>query len=240
MQDCFFIPQVDSTNDLLKSMLREQQLPEGFIVCAGFQHAGKGQTGNSWESAEGENLLFSMALYPLRIRVEEQFLISQLVSVGIKNTLDKYIDNLSVKWPNDIYWNDKKLGGILIENSLQSGRIKSTVLGIGINVNQRNFISNAPNPVSMFQITGKQHNIEELMLEIRNSILNVYRQMNPTLIRANYSEILYRKSGFYLYKTVDESFLAQLVSVHPDGCLELETKAGEHKSFYFKEVQFVL
>jgi len=240
MENSFYIPQTHSTNDLLKTMVREQQLPEGFVVHTGFQTAGKGQAGNSWESAEGENLLFSMVLYPQRIKVEEQFLISQLVSVAIKGILDKYADNISVKWPNDIYWNDRKLGGILIENSLQSGRIKSTVIGIGINVNQQQFVSNAPNPVSLFQITGKQYDIEPLLAEIRDNILNVYNSLNPSLIRAAYGELLYRKTGFHAYKTEKDFFHEQLVGVHSDGRLELETEAGERKSFYFKEVQFVV
>jgi len=240
MENSFYIPQTHSTNDLLKTMAREQQLPEGFVVHTGFQTAGKGQAGNSWESAEGENLLFSMVLYPVRIKVEEQFLISQLVSVAIKGVLDKYADNISVKWPNDIYWNDRKLGGILIENSLQSGRIKSTVIGIGINVNQQQFVSNAPNPVSLFQITGKQHNIESLLTNLCESILDHYKKLNPPFIRAAYGELLYRKTGFHAYKTDEESFMAQLVAVHPDGRLQLETEAGERKNFYFKEVQFVI
>jgi BirA family biotin operon repressor/biotin-[acetyl-CoA-carboxylase] ligase len=240
MENSFYIPQTPSTNDLLKTMVREQQLPEGFVVHTGFQTAGKGQAGNSWESAEGENLLFSMVLYPQRIKVEEQFLISQLVSVAIKGILDQYADNISVKWPNDIYWNDKKMGGILIENSLQSGRIKSTVIGIGINVNQQQFVSSAPNPVSLFQITGKHHSIEGLLAELCDSMLDQYKKLNPPFIRAAYGELLYRNTGFHTYKTDEESFMAQLVAVHPDGRLELETEAGERKSFYFKEVQFVL
>jgi BirA family transcriptional regulator, biotin operon repressor / biotin---[acetyl-CoA-carboxylase] ligase len=240
MQNSFFIKKTNSTNDLLKRMLREQQLPEGFVVHSCFQTAGKGQVGNSWESTDGENLLFSMALYPLRIKVEEQFLISQLVSVAIKNTLDNYADNVSVKWPNDIYWNDKKLGGILIENSLQSGRIKSTVIGIGINVNQQHFMSNAPNPVSLFQITDKEHNVEKLLIEIRDNILNEYKKLNPPLIRAAYGEILYRKTGFYAYKVEEKSFMAKLIAVRSDGRLELENETGECRGFYFKEVQFVI
>lgn len=240
MQNSFFIQQINSTNDLLKSMLREQQLPEGYVVHTGFQKAGKGQAGNTWESTEDKNLLFSLVLYPLRIKVEEQFLISQLVSVAIKKTLDAYTENISIKWPNDIYWNDKKLGGILIENSLQSGRIKSTVIGIGINVNQQSFVSNAPNPVSLFQITGNEHDVEKLLINIRDNILNEYKSYNPSMIRATYGEILYRNTGFHAYKTENESFFAQLVAVHPDGCLELETETGERKYFYFKEVQFVL
>jgi len=240
MENSFFIAQTHSTNDLLKALMRERTLPEGFVVRAAFQTAGKGQAGNSWESANGENLLFSLLLYPVRIKVEQQFVISQLVSVAIKQTLDKYVDDITVKWPNDIYWKDKKLGGILIENSLQNSGIKSTIIGIGINVNQQVFLSCAPNPVSLSQITGKQYDEEMLMDEIRWNIQGLYARLNPVAIRMEYGELLYRKSGFHCYKTDEETFHAEIVAVHPNGQLELETESGERRCFYFKEVQFVI
>jgi len=240
MGNTFYTKQTHSTNVLLWEMIREKSLPEGFVVQTDFQTAGKGQIGNSWESEAGRNLLFSMVLYPQRVTVDNQFLLSQLVSLGIKKALDEYTDGITVKWPNDIYWNDKKLVGILIENSLQGTKIKSSVIGIGLNVNQKVFVSNAPNPVSLLQITGRRQNRKLLLTKICQNIQKLYTELSVTKIRAEYAEALYRKEGFYAYRANDETFQAKIISVHPDGQLELETKAGERKGFYFKEVSFVL
>jgi len=229
-----------STNALLWEMSRLSTLEEGFVVRADFQTAGKGQIGNSWESEAGKNLLFSMILYPLRVPVENQFLLSQIVSLGIKKALDEYTDGITVKWPNDIYWNEKKLVGILIENSLQGNKIKAAVIGIGLNVNQKTFVSNAPNPVSLLQITGKRQNRKVLLDKIHRNIMELYAQLNLSEIRTAYAEALYRKDGFHTYSKETETFQAKIISVHPDGQLELETEAGERKGFYFKEVSFVL
>jgi len=130
--------------------------------------------------------------------------------------------------------------GILIENSLQGTKIKSSVIGIGLNVNQKVFVSNAPNPVSLLQITGRRQNRKLLLTKICQNIQKLYTELSVTKIRAEYAEALYRKEGFYAYRANDETFQAKIISVHPDGQLELETKAGERKGFYFKEVSFVL
>jgi len=234
----FYIPETLSTNTLLWDMLRKEQLPEGFVLQTDFQSAGKGQTGNSWEAERGKNLLFSMLLYPQRIPTDELFLISQIVSLAIKKTLEKYTNDIEVKWPNDIYWKDKKLAGILIENSFQGNKLK-TVVGVGLNVNQKTFMSDAPNPVSLRQIISRSLNRKQLLKAICNNILELYRELNTETIRLEYSGILYRRNGFHLYKTETETFNAKIVTVYPDGNLELETELGERKGFYFKEVQFI-
>ena len=240
MQNSLYIKQTHSTNTLLREMLREKPLPEGFVVQTDFQTAGKGQVGNSWESEAGRNLLFSLVLYPQQLAVDNQFLLSQLVSLGIKKALDEYTEHITVKWPNDIYWNDKKLVGILIENSLQGNKIKSAVIGIGLNVNQKEFISNAPNPVSLLQITGKRQNRKLLLTKICQNILELYKELNSKKIRANYTAALYRKDGFHAFNANDETFNARIIQVHPDGKLELETESGETRYFYFKEVKFIV
>ena len=221
-------------------MIRENDLPEGFLVYTDFQTVGKGQTENSWESESGKNLLFSMLFYPQQIKPDEQFLISQLVSVALKRTLDKYTDDITIKWPNDIYWKDKKLGGILIENSLQGSKIKFSVVGIGLNVNQTEFMSDAPNPVSLRQIIGKQQARQPLLKSIHKNIVDLYNSMNANTIQIEYTKILYRKDGFHLFSAGNETFQARIFAVYPDGKLELESANGEYRSFYFKEVSFVV
>ncbi len=240
MENSFFIKETASTNELLWKMLREGAFAEGFVVRTDFQTAGKGQIGNSWESEPGKNLLFSMALFPQKIRPDQQFLISQLVSVGIKKALDEYVDDITVKWPNDIYWKDKKLAGILIENSLQGRQIKFAVVGIGLNVNQTEFVSNAPNPVSISQIVGKHIARNPLLEKICQNIMDLYCHLNVEKLQAEYGNMLFRKDGFHTFKADGELFQARIFAVHPDGRLELETSEGEYRSFYFKEVSFVI
>lgn len=239
MKHSQFIPETFSTNALLWEMVRKELLPEGFVLHTDFQTAGKGQIGNSWESERGENLLFSMVLYPQRITMDQLFLISQLVSVAIKNALDIITEGITVKWPNDIYWNDKKLAGILIENSFQANKVK-TVIGIGLNVNQNTFVSSAPNPISLRQITGMTVERTDLLENICRNIIDLYTELNVEDIHARYAQMLFRKDGFHVYKSENELFMARIIAVQPDGQLELETEAGERKGFYFKEVQFLM
>jgi BirA family biotin operon repressor/biotin-[acetyl-CoA-carboxylase] ligase len=234
-----FITQTPSTNALLWEMLRAEQLPEGFVVHTDFQTAGKGQIGNSWESEAGRNLLFSILLYPQRVPMDELFLISQIVSLAICNALRKYTDGVTVKWPNDIYWENKKLAGILIENQFQANKVK-TIVGIGLNVNQQNFVSDAPNPVSLRQIIGKSVNRKQLLELICQNILEIYTELNVEKIRTEYARNLFRKDGFHEYESDNEHFSARIIAAQPDGQLCLETESGERKEFYFKEVQFVL
>ena len=240
MNNILYIKQTPSTNELLWNKIREEKVPEGFIVHADFQMAGKGQLGNSWESKAGKNLLFSMVLYPQQVPPDKQFLLSQIVSIAIKNTLDKYVDNVTIKWPNDIYWNDKKIAGILIENSLQGKHIKLSVIGIGLNVNQTEFESNAPNPISLRQIVHKRVARKPIMKSIWQHILKLYTELDVQYIQQTYSEMLYRKDGFHPFKVQGEVFEAKIFSVRPDGMLELETADGEYRGFYFKEVSFVV
>jgi len=240
MKRKLYIRQTSSTNELCWEMNREKALPDGFVVHTDFQSTGKGQPGNTWESVAGKNLLFSMVLHPVGIPVAESFLISQLVSVAIKNTLDEYTSDITVKWPNDIYWKDKKLAGILIENSLQGNQIKIVVIGVGLNVNQRVFLSNAPNPVSLMEITGKRQNRKQLLERICQNLMSLYINLNKANIRTDYGESLYRKDGFYTFQAEKELFQAKIIEVQSDGQLILEKETGDRKGFYFKEVQFVI
>jgi len=237
MPDSFYIKRTNSTNDLLNEMSRQRDLPEGFVVYTDFQHSGRGQQGNSWESEAGKNLLFSILLYPKQIPIQQQFIISQIVSIGIKKALDKYAGNISVKWPNDIYWNDEKLAGILIENSLQGANIRNSIVGIGLNVNQTSF-EKAPNPVSLKQTTGKSIARKRLLKEIKESIFDIYRNWNAEQIHSEYRNMLYRNTGYFPYSAGNEKFEAKIIAIQPDGRLDLEDRAGKVRKFYFKEVRF--
>ena len=166
--------ETDSTNNYLREQSAKARLPEGSLVIADFQTAGKGQVGNSWESEAGKNLMFSILLYPDFLPANRQFLISQIASLSVKETLEKYTDSVTVKWPNDIYWKDRKICGMLIENDLSGQHLYCSVVGIGLNINQEIFRSDAPNPVSLTQITGKTYDREDVLVCFLRIFFNYY------------------------------------------------------------------
>ena len=155
-QSCQIIKleETESTNTYLKNILAESSIGEFTVVSTNFQTKGRGQMGNSWISNRGENLLFSMLIYPHTIKANEQFVISQVVSVALANVLRRYVCDIKIKWPNDIYWKDNKIAGILIENSLLGHHIERSIIGIGLNINQNTFPNFLVNPISLQMITG--------------------------------------------------------------------------------------
>ena len=154
------LEETTSTNNYLRGLVGKESLPEGSIVVTEYQTAGRGQVGNTWESEPGKNLMFSIILYPDFLPANRQFLISQIAALSVKETLDAYVDGITVKWPNDSYWHDQKICGMLIENDLTGHSLYCSVIGIGININQREFLSDALNPVSLVQITGREYDRE--------------------------------------------------------------------------------
>ena len=243
------LEQTDSTSRYLSSLCEEQhdQLGSFTTVRAEFQSAGKGQRGNSWESEAGKNLTFSFVLYPESLPAKRQFVISQVVSLGIVQVLQSYqADGFSVKWPNDIYYLDKKICGILIEVYLQGMNLGRCVCGVGININQDYFLSDAPNPISLCQIVGREVNREELLQQVLSEIRKLYLQLlgggEQVVIELSdlYFQHLYRKEGYYRYKDAQGEFMAKLVKVGLGGRLFLEDKERLLRSYLFKEVQYII
>lgn len=237
------LQKTDSTNNYLHALARPEQLGEGSVVWAEFQTAGRGQIGNSWESAEGENLTFSVVLYPTFLLANRQFLISQITALSVKQTLDRYVDDITVKWPNDIYWRDRKICGMLIENDLAGQFIYSSILGIGININQKEFKSNAPNPVSLYQIIGKRTDREKFLQEFLERLYANYLlllQEKEALIQGAYRQSLYRREGFHLYEDANGRFEAAIEEIEPSGYLHLRLRDNTIRRYEFKEVRFVI
>lgn len=238
-----YLDETDSTNSYLKDLISNTTVEEGTIVCSQVQTSGRGQRGNSWESEKGKNLLFSTVLYPLFIKTYEQFILSQIVSLAVKECLDEYTENISIKWPNDIYWQEKKICGILIENTILEDNINQSVIGIGININQTAFKSDAPNPVSLKQVTEADHDPYYLLNKIHANIFNYYRNIregNAKEILKKYKASLFRADGFYRYNDGATDFEARIKDVKPSGMLVLETKDGKEREFAFKEVKYIL
>lgn len=223
--------------------MREKEQPEGTVVITDYQTAGRGQKGNSWESERGKNLTFSILLHPNHIPPGKQFILSQLISIAIVGVLKEYDRHFTIKWPNDIYWKEKKIAGMLIEVDLTGSSLSNAIIGIGININQRHFKSDAPNPVSLTQITGKEHNLSELLEKILDSIVDAYNKYSPDNeeeIRQKYMALLFRNKGVYPYLYGEEIFNASIEGIEPNGQLILKKENGSIHTFAFKEISFVI
>ena len=227
------IDETDSTNQWLKNHTGGQT---PCAVVADYQTAGRGCGSNRWESERGKNLLFSLLLHPEQIPVSKQFHISMAISLAITEALGQQIGDLSIKWPNDIYWRNGKIGGILIENTLKGSIIKDCIIGVGLNVNQRYFQSDAPNPVSIWQICERETDRDQLLHDILNS-LDHYLYHD---IKAQYCSMLYRRQGFHPYVDKNGAFMGKIIDVEDDGHLILCDDNGCQRRYAFKEVQFII
>ncbi len=236
-----YIEKTNSTNDYLKKLSKVEELQNGTVVFTDFQSNGKGQMGNSWQSEKGKNLLFSIYIEPKEIEVLESFIISKIVAISIKKVLDKYAENISIKWTNDIYWKNKKMGGILIENSVQKNKITSSVVGIGLNINQKTFDDNLPNPISLFNVTQKKVDKKNLLEQIIDEIIANFQSYNKDEIDKKYFESLFlkdKKTEFLDVKK-QQKFWAVIKNVENSGQLILETAEKEIRKYFFKEVEFI-
>ncbi|MDR1624885.1 MAG: biotin--[acetyl-CoA-carboxylase] ligase [Tannerellaceae bacterium] len=235
------LDETDSTNNYLRAYLKKEYLPEGSVIVAGYQTGGRGQTGNSWESSPGMNLLFSIVLYPEQLSTNRQFVISQIASLAVKETLGAYTNPVSIKWPNDIYRQNKKISGILIENDVTGTTISRSIIGIGINLNQTLFESSAPNPVSLIQITGKTYDKQDVLnrfLRIFYAYYLLVLQEKFTEIKDTYMQALYRKEGYHPFSDPAGSFSARIYDIETTGHLLLQLENGEMRRYAFKEVSW--
>ncbi len=236
------LEETQSTNSYLRELCLKPT-EEFTTVATSFQTAGRGQRGNSWESEAGQNLLFSFVLHPHFLEVRQQFLLSQIVSLSIKEVLETFTNEISIKWPNDIYWRNKKIAGILIENDLTGSHLEQSIIGVGININQQEFHSLAPNPVSLRQITGKEYvlpHILRLIIERMQAYYSILRNKDFPLITTYYQNALFRKRGFHPYRDSEGEFEAEIVRITPEGVLVLRDKTGKEKEFLFKEIEYIL
>lgn len=228
-----YIAQTNSTNTLLKELLARGEWPEGeTYMYAGYQTAGRGQTGNGWESEKGKNLLCSILLPPNK----NLYLLNIAVSVAIVRMID---EPLTIKWPNDIYYHDKKLAGILLENAIVGSEIKYTIAGIGLNVNQTAFVSDAPNPISLRQITGKEYDVDQMMnnlIEAAEAVLNEPEEA----IWQEYKAHLYRREGFWPFEDEKGEFDARIEDVLPTGELVLRDRDNKKRIYHFKQIRYVV
>ena len=249
-----YISSTDSTNTLMKELLAKGEWREGerFLYTA-FQTAGRGQAGNGWESEEGKNLLCSILLPPRANLFELNVITSVAVHRMINCQLSIVNSQLTIKWPNDIYYGDKKIAGILVENAILGSEVTYSIAGIGLNVNQTTFLSSAPNPVSLKLISGKETDIDALMQALMAQI-EALEATDEAQVWAYYRDHLYRREGFWPFverevstaptmnaeKGAEGIFLAKIENVRTNGEIELRDQAGNLRIYHFKQVRYVI
>jgi BirA family transcriptional regulator, biotin operon repressor / biotin---[acetyl-CoA-carboxylase] ligase len=236
-----FLETVSSTNSYALELLRKEEVADGTLIRADFQTAGRGQRGNFWESDPGKNLTFSIVFYPEFVPPEEQFYLSKAISLGIADFLKTTLDGVTIKWPNDIYVQDRKIAGMLIETAITGNRITHCVVGIGLNVNQVVFRSDAPNPTSMKLRAARDFSLDWMLDILCTFIENRYLQLQTDFLyrlNSDYLTNLYRYNQDCYFDHDGTVFPAKIVDVEDNGRLVLETPDKALLRFAFKEVFF--
>jgi BirA family biotin operon repressor/biotin-[acetyl-CoA-carboxylase] ligase len=237
------LPQVASTNAHALELLSKSKPVEGTVVSTFHQTDGRGQIGNKWESEPGKNISLSLVLYPDFLAAKDQFQLNIFVSLAVLDFTKKHLpdSHVSIKWPNDIYVGECKIAGILLQNALLNTQIRSTVVGIGINVNQTVFVSNPPNPTSLHLETGHEFNLAELVPSLCEFLESRYLQLKAGKIvplQQEYIRHLFRFGQPTKYRRANgEPFEGTIVGIDEIGRLKMEVK-GEVEVFDLKEIRF--
>jgi BirA family biotin operon repressor/biotin-[acetyl-CoA-carboxylase] ligase len=235
---------VDSTNTFLKNLVsKSEPLPEGTVIMADHQFAGRGQQENTWQAEPGKNLTISILLRPKFLPLNKQFLLNMAISIAINKALSSYVPTgISIKWPNDIYYLNKKLGGILIENTIVGNAIKTAVIGIGLNVNQKEFSKELTSKAtSLHQILQEDVNLVPLLSEICIQIESLYLQLKSgsyTFLTNAYVDKLYKINTASMYRHNGEVFEGTIIGITDLGLLNV-MRNGKAVQFNFKEIEFL-
>ena len=242
-QNLVTLKEVDSTNTFLKNILSNSKpVPEGTVIMAEHQFAGRGQRENTWHAQPGKNLTFSLLLNPIFLSAQQQFDLTRAISMGVYDALSPLLrDNLKIKWPNDIYYGNSKLGGMLIENILQGSRIKHSVVGIGVNVNQKDFADNASNATSLSNILQRDYELKNILAEICNHIEGYYLLLKAgkvELVRELYLSRLYWLNEMHAFKSNGQLFNGTIKNVEAAGMIVID-RNGHEELYNLKEIEFL-
>ena len=236
--------QLESTNALCKELKKQENLEEGMVICTEYQTHGKGHGSNSWESEKGKNLLFSLFLQPDFLSAEYQFYLSMISNLALFQSLSSWVKEefLTIKWPNDIYYQNRKLGGMLIENTLQGPFLGESIVGVGLNVNQEEFSSALPNPISLFQFIHQTINRELLLEKFLQHFQRLYLQLRQhefEEIHQAYHDKLYLRNTPAPFFYQGEKIVGIIRGVNKFGQLLIEIKdTVVHVNF--KEIEFII
>jgi BirA family biotin operon repressor/biotin-[acetyl-CoA-carboxylase] ligase len=238
----FELSEVDSTNNYAMQQVQAQMAEHGTTWFARYQNSGKGQRGKVWNAAPDLSIMMSTVLEPSFLTIDNQFLLNAAVALACFDFFNKYTnDATTIKWPNDLYWKDRKAGGILIENVLQGKKWKFSIAGIGININQTFFPDHLLNPVSLRQITGKPYHIIDLAKEVCSCLNNRWKQLITAKhehLLADYYSHLYKAGESVKFKKNNGFFEAVVTGVNENGELLLDT--GEKTAHPFGTIDWVI
>ncbi len=233
---------ISSTNDEAKILLQKIKLPEFTIISAKEQTIGRGQRENIWFSESDRNLLISIITYTKRLKAHEQFYLSKVISLGIIEYLETKKNGFTIKWPNDIYFENKKICGILIENTLSGTKIKNSVIGIGLNINQKKFPDFLPDAISLTDITKKTYDLKKELHILLNYIFENYQNLefeNFDTIDKKYHNCMYKMNKISEFKDTNGIFKGKITGTLPEGKLIIQTSEGILQYYNFKEVEFL-
>lgn len=232
-----------STNNYVRDLIKDYNPSEDVAVWAKNQTKGRGQMGNQWQSKEGESLTFSVFKRFVNFEVEYQFYISIAVSIAIKKVLEDFgFQNITVKWPNDIMSEDKKICGILIENILREKNIKGSIIGVGLNVNETSF-DNLPGAISMKMVSEKEFSFESIFQALLDAMELAFQELNQKdfeKLKLKYLSCLYRKDKVSVFEASDKKVFNGIIrGVSESGKLEVETEDGSKFLFGLKEIKML-
>jgi len=240
------LQETTSTNIFAFELIKEKNIEEGTVISAISQHSGKGTGSNKWESEAGKNLTVSIILKPEFLPLGKQFMLNIITSLAVHDMVLRIIQSkadVKIKWPNDIYVGNKKIAGILIENTIFGNALKYCILGIGININQEIFISNAPNPVSLKNILNKEFELKECLALLCSCIEERYVQLKNekyNLLNGDYLSVLFKKNELAKFNYKNKVTSATIKGISEEGKLILETLEKEIIACNFKEIEFVI
>lgn len=240
-QQLYFLPLCESTNSEAQQLLIKNGATEGCTVVAARQTKGRGQRGNSWEAEPGKNVTLSVILSPSFLAARQQFHLNMAVSLAVLDLLrEQGLPEAQVKWPNDLYFQDKKLGGILIENSVNGYKLQHSIIGIGLNVNQLQF--EYPTATSLAIETGHQLDVREVTVRLLELLEKRYLQLrsgHTGQLRHAYLQALYRYQEVHGYMVEGRQVQGQILGVDEDGHLAVEIE-NELRYFRFKEISYII
>ena len=239
-----YFEELDSTNTYAMDMIAKTTPPNGTCVFTDYQTAGRGQIGRYWHSEAAKNLLVSYIFYPHTLKVEDQFYLSIISGLAVRDVVSHWVENVKIKWPNDIYIGNKKAAGILVQNCLRGDLIRSTVVGIGLNVNEKDFPTDLPNPISLYSITGFDIEIEQVFHFVSARLEFYYLQLKNNkyaFLKNEFLNQLYRKDEWTEFTDLSGiRFSGCITGIDPQGKLQMMTDDGVVKNFGFREVGYVI
>ncbi len=235
------IDEITSTNEYALNLLNDRKIRPPVAIFADYQTKGKGQTNNSWHAERGQNILCSFVVKP-KIEPEKQFILLQTIALSVAYCLKEYTPNINIKWANDIYHQDKKIAGILIENRINTRQIEHSIIGVGINVNQTQFPDYLPNPTSLALILGKKLDLDELKQKltkhIEQGIENI--KSDTQKIQQQYLKHLYKYKQKALFKDKNETFVGRIIGTSEYGYLLVQNiRTNRTQEYDIKQIKYL-